>query len=106
MGCGSTSGKDGLDKFARFGLDREQATHIKAPLVAQAVAVAECKVEQTVDLGASALIVAKILRAAAAPEAFEGSSWKLGDGLELIHHLGGNKFAVSDRVITAKMPAE
>ncbi len=104
LGCGLTSGNTEPDKFERFVLTRESSEHIKAPLVAEAVAAAECRVCQIVDLGASSLLVAQIVRAVALPSHFEKGSWRFDDGLELLHHLGGNKFAVSDHVITAKKP--
>lgn len=104
LGCGSVSGHRVKNKFGRFGLGRQASKVIKAPLVEQAVATLECRVCQVVDLGASALLVAQVVAASAAPSVFANGAWKLDDGLELIHHLGGNKFAVSDHAIKASIP--
>lgn len=103
LGCGSTSGRDVDDKFARFGLSRQPGKHIKAPLVGEAVAQLECRVSQVVDLGASALLVAQVVRAVAATEHFRDGQWRFDRGLELLHHLSGKRFGVSDRDVTATM---
>ena len=100
-GCGTTSGRDVPDKFKRFGLNRQQAKHIKAPLVAEAVANMECRVTQFIDLGTSSLIIAEILDAVAATEHFVDENWTFDNGLRLIHHLSGNRFCVSERNVFA-----
>jgi len=104
LGCGKTSGRDVPDKFARFGLTRQPAERIKPPLVAEAVANLECRIQQVVDLGASSLLVAQVLRAVAATDHFADGAWTFERGLELIHHLGGAEFCVSDRRVTGRVP--
>ena len=102
-GCGTTSGHRGVDKFTAFGLTRQQPVRIKAPLVEQAIATLECRVEQVVDMGPSALIIAEILEARAAPEHFDPTgTWRFDAGLQLIHHMGGTAFGVTDRVVQAR----
>jgi flavin reductase (DIM6/NTAB) family NADH-FMN oxidoreductase RutF len=101
-GCGTTTGFDVEDKFSRFGLTRHQAEKIKAPMVKEAVAHLECRVCQIVDMGASSLIIGQILAAAADPRHFQNSKWNFDNGLQLIHHLGGNRFGVSSQAVTAK----
>ena len=104
LGCGRTTGAKVDDKFARFGLTRQLAKRIKAPLVAEAVANLECRVCQVVDLGASALVVAQIIRAGAATDHFREGHWQFDRGLQLIHHLSGDRFCVSGQAISANMP--
>lgn len=104
LGCGSVSGRKEPDKFARFGLTRQPAERIKAPLVAQCVANLECRVSQIVDLGSSSLIVAQILAATAATDHFQGGHWTFDNGLRLLHHLSGGRFCVSGEAITARIP--
>lgn len=99
LGCGKTSGRNELDKFARFGLTREPATHIRAPRVAEAVANLECRVDRIVDVEGSALIVARIEAAVADDAHYRDGDWDFEGGLRLLHHLTGSKFCVSDRVI-------
>ena len=101
LGCGTTSGRDVEDKFSRFGLTRQKAQKIKPPLVKEAIAHLECRVCQVKDLGASSLIIGQILAAAADPRYFQKGEWNFDNGLQLIHHLGGDRFCVSDKVIKA-----
>ncbi len=101
LGCGSVSGRTVADKLTRFGLHREPARHIKPPLVAEAVARLECRVVDTVHLGRSALLLAEILRADADGRHFRGGAWQFDEGLQLIHHLGGKRFGVCERALTA-----
>lgn len=102
-GCGSISGHRGVDKWERFGITRQQPERIRAPLVEEAIATLECRVEQVVDLGPSALIVAEIVAARAAPEHFTpNGAWCFDHGLQLIHHLGGTEFGVTDRAVRAR----
>ena len=102
LGCGTVSGHDGVDKFERFSLTRQSATAIKAPLVEEAFANLECRVSQVVDLGASSLLIAQIVAAKVDEEHFVDGKIVFDNGLELLHHMGGNRFCVSDRVLEGK----
>jgi flavin reductase (DIM6/NTAB) family NADH-FMN oxidoreductase RutF len=104
LAAGSISGRDIDDKFAHCGLTRQSASSIAAPLVAEAIANLECRVSQIVDLGKSSLVIGKIIDAVASVEHFQNNHWNFDNGLELIHHLGGDRFAVSNRVIVASKP--
>ncbi len=104
LGCGRTTGSRVQDKFKRFGLTRLSAQKIKAPLVNEAVGNLECRVCQVIDLGYSALLIAQILAARAAPEHFRNGEWCFENGLKLLHHLGGDRFAVSEREIDVQLP--
>lgn len=99
LGCGKVSGHTGVDKFAKFELGRRQAEKIKAPLVEKAFANLECRVCQIVDLGASALVIGQVVAAVADDRHFQDGKLIFDNGLELLHHLGGDRFCVSDRVM-------
>lgn len=103
-GCGTVSGSQEPDKWARFGLGRAPATRIDAPLVAEALASLECRVCQVVDLGSSALLVAQVVAASADPRYFGAGGWRFEEGLRLLHHLSGPAFAVSGEELRAKAP--
>jgi flavin reductase (DIM6/NTAB) family NADH-FMN oxidoreductase RutF len=103
-GCGRTSGREVRDKFGRFGLTRQRASQIRAPLVAEAVANLECRVERIEDVEGCALVLARVVAAVAAVAHFALGRWQFGSGLQLIHHLDGNRFCVSERVLEAKRP--
>ena len=48
VGIGTCSGRD-TDKFKKFGLTRERAAHVKAPLIRQCLANIECRVTDIVE---------------------------------------------------------
>ncbi len=104
LGCGRTSGSTVADKFERFGLTRQNAERIRAPLVTEAVGNLECRVCQIVDLGASSLLIAQILAACAAELHFKDGGWCYENGLQLLHHLGGDRFCTSEREIDVALP--
>jgi flavin reductase (DIM6/NTAB) family NADH-FMN oxidoreductase RutF len=94
--CGRNSGRDVPDKFAGAGLRRVKAREIKAPLVEEAVARMECRISQVVDMGYSSLLIAQALHSQVLKKCYPDGRWDFGNGLELIHHIGGDEFAVSD----------
>lgn len=97
LGCGQTSGKAIKNKFQRFGLNRQEPSHIKTPLIAEAVGNLECRICQIVDLGASSILIAHILAATAASNHFKNGHWTFENGLRLLHHMSGNRFCISDK---------
>jgi flavin reductase (DIM6/NTAB) family NADH-FMN oxidoreductase RutF len=101
-GCGKTSGAEVADKFARFSLHRETAAALHVPLVAEAVANLECRVDRIVDVEGCALIVARVVSARAADEHFRDGDWCFDRGLALVHHLTSNRFCLSQTVREAK----
>ncbi|MGB3832378.1 MAG: flavin reductase family protein [Mesorhizobium sp.] len=48
VGIGTCSGED-TDKFAKFGLTRVKAKHVRAPLIRECLANIECRVADIVD---------------------------------------------------------
>lgn len=99
MAAGKVSGEKVEDKWSHTGLTRQAPTQIKPPLVKEAVANLECRVCQVVNLGASSLLIAQVVAAVADKESFENGVWKFDNGLELLHHLGGNTFSSSKKLI-------
>ena len=99
---GKISGAEVDDKFSYAGLTPQTAQAIKAPLVSEAVARMECRIAQIDNLGASALIIAQILQAEVREDCFDNGKWNFANGLELIHHMGGNEFSVCDHSIEIK----
>ncbi len=57
---------------------------------------------QVVDLGASSLLIAQIVAARVDEEHFVDGKLVFDNGLELLHHMGGNRFCVSDRMLEGK----
>ena len=102
INAGKISGFDVDDKFDHLGLNRQKSEKILAPLVREAIARMECRVSRIDDMGSSVLVIAQILRAEAREDYWKDGLWNFGSGLQLIHHMGGNKFAVSEKSITVE----
>ena len=51
LGCGSCSGRDGVDKFARFGLTPLPAEIVAPPLIAECPVNLECRVLKIETIG-------------------------------------------------------
>jgi len=61
IGCGSCSGRDGVDKFQRFGLTPLPAKYVKPPLIAECPVNLECKVVAFYNVGDHDLFVGEVL---------------------------------------------
>lgn len=99
---GKISGKDVGDKFKHTGLTPISSSKIKAPLIEEAIARMECRVSQVTDMGSSAILIAQIIRVEVRSDCYNDGKWDFSQGLELIHHMGGNEFAISDHSITVQ----
>jgi flavin reductase (DIM6/NTAB) family NADH-FMN oxidoreductase RutF len=102
LGCGQISGKTGVDKFKRFNMSKDKSHKTDLPLVKEAFANLECKVVQIVDMGASAIVIGHVVRAIVEEEHYKNGQITFENGLQLLHHLGGNRFCISERVIEGK----
>ena len=58
--CGVKSGKD-YDKFKEMKLTKEQANHVKCPLIKESPVSVECKVKEIRNLGSHHMFIAEIL---------------------------------------------
>ncbi len=61
FGCGSCSGRDGIDKFERFGLTAMPSTHVKPPIIAECPVNLECKVVGFHHVGDHDLFIGEVL---------------------------------------------
>jgi flavin reductase (DIM6/NTAB) family NADH-FMN oxidoreductase RutF len=94
--CGMKSGRD-EDKFETANLTPEDATTIEAPLVAECVGHIECSVVDRITLGDHDLFVGRVLAVSAVEEAFD-QIWQVEtDAGQLLHHLGGDRYAGMSR---------
>lgn len=60
-GCGSVSGRNGLDKFAEFGLTPMPARSVKPPLIEECPVNIECHVLSVTRVGDHDLILGKVV---------------------------------------------
>ena len=61
LGCGSCSGRDGVDKFQKFDLTPVAARHVKPPLIAECPVNLECKVVAFHHVGDHDLFIGEVL---------------------------------------------
>lgn len=90
--CGLISGRE-KDKWAAASLNPTEASIVEAPLVAECVGHIECGVIDRVSWGDHDLFVGRVLAASADDEAF-GVIWDVtSEAGQLLHHLGGDRYA-------------
>jgi flavin reductase (DIM6/NTAB) family NADH-FMN oxidoreductase RutF len=104
--CGMTSGREG-DKFVAASLTPTEASEIEAPLVSECVAHVECGVVERVTFGDHDLFIGRVLAVSAVEEAFN-ETWQVEiDAGQLLHHLGGDRYAGLSKAYRASLdPAE
>jgi flavin reductase (DIM6/NTAB) family NADH-FMN oxidoreductase RutF len=103
--CGMRSGREG-DKFAAANLTPEDAMEIEAPLVSECVGHIECGVFDRLTIGDHDLFVGRVLTVTADDEAFNGIWDVTTDAGQLLHHLGGDRYAGLARAYRATLPEE
>jgi flavin reductase (DIM6/NTAB) family NADH-FMN oxidoreductase RutF len=93
VGIGNCSGRDGLDKFRKFGLTPEPSECVAPPLVAECFANLECKVADTRLVNSYNLFILEVVKAWTDPAHKDPRT---------IHHHGYGKFAVDGEMIKLK----
>lgn len=95
--CGRNSGRN-VDKFKQTGLTPEKPEKIKAaPGIAECIGQAECRVVDEIDAGDHTFFIGQVLYAQAEGDLFH-EVWDVSKA-RLIHHLGGDIFAVSSELL-------
>jgi flavin reductase (DIM6/NTAB) family NADH-FMN oxidoreductase RutF len=95
--CGVVSGRD-TDKWAATGMTPAPAKHVGAPIIDECPYALECKVIETLELGAHDLFVGRVL-AAHADEALLDEKGRLDySGMEPLTYLPYDYFAVGEQV--------
>ena len=94
---GTVSGR-GKDKLGESGLTLRASEKVKAPHVAEALAVAECKVEKEVETGDHTFFVGRILKAYAKRDVFD--EVYRPEKAKILLHLGGSLYTtIIDEVL-------
>ena len=89
---GNCSGAD-VDKFAEFGIEREPARHVTAPLLPQCHAQLECRIHDDAMVAQYDLFILEVLRIRAAVSPKEP---------EFVHYLGDGQFMLSGKRVSRK----
>lgn len=90
VGVGNSSGEK-IDKFKKFDLSQEPATHVQAPLITECYANLECKVTDMKLVARYNMFILEVVEAWVTP---------LAKRPRMIHHCGKGIFIVDGRVIT------
>jgi flavin reductase (DIM6/NTAB) family NADH-FMN oxidoreductase RutF len=101
--CGLVSGRE-KDKWAAAGLNPVESTIVEAPLVLECVGHIECGVIDRVSWGDHDLFVARVLTASVDEEAFRQTWDVTSDAGQLLHHLGGDRYAGLGKAYRAAPP--
>ena len=70
-GVGSVSGRDGLDKFARFGLEASAGSVLDVPILHDAYVAYECRVRSIHEAGDHDFVVGEVVALHHRPDAFD-----------------------------------
>ncbi len=89
--CGRRSGRD-VDKFAATGLTAGKAQHVRPPIIEECIAHLECRVVQEVEAGDHHLVIGEVLAAYTRPGALDDSGLYDLSRVQLLFHLGRNRF--------------
>lgn len=60
--CGVKSGRD-VDKFKEMNLHKEEAEHVKAPIIKESPVNIECRIKEIIPLGSHDMFIAEVLAA-------------------------------------------
>jgi len=89
---GNCSGAD-VDKFDAFGLTRQPAAHVKAPLIAECHASFECRLHDAAWVKRHDFFVLEVVKAHVAPRPKHP---------ETLHYTGSGEFVVAGKVISRR----
>lgn len=97
---GRVSGAD-VDKFIEFGIDTLESEAVTPPSLHECLAHIEYRLERVIDLDpGTALVIGRAVACRALEETFDGGTWNFHHPkVRFLHHLGGDRFAVSTEAI-------
>jgi flavin reductase (DIM6/NTAB) family NADH-FMN oxidoreductase RutF len=95
--CGTVSGRD-VDKWALTGLSPVPATHVGAPMIAECPYSLECRVIETLELGAHDLFVARVLAAHAEESVMDEEGALDYEAIRPLTYLPYDYFSVGERI--------
>lgn len=98
-GLGSVSGAK-VDKFEKYGLDKEPSKKVKSPRLRSAIGILECKLRRDKHLlNKYNIVVGDVVYAEAEKSIFTDRWHPEKKGPRLLHHLGGRIFYAPERRI-------
>ena len=92
VGIGNTSGAE-VDKFERFGLTADAASHVAAPLIRECHASFECRLHDAVLVARYNFFIFEVVKAHVAPRPKHPQT---------LHYTGDGVFVVAGRTISRR----
>ena len=96
-GCGMLTGAK-VDKFKKFGLEKEQASEVACPLVAQSPLSLECRVTDIVELGSHHMFLADVVAVDVDERLIDGNGKLRLDKANLAAFAHGEYFALGKKI--------
>jgi len=97
--CGAHSGRD-MDKFDQTGLTPLKAHLIRSPLIEECIGHIECQLYNRQTVGDHNLFIGGVVSASVDEDKFDGYLKADMEGAKTLHHLGGNFFLSSGKLIS------
>ena len=96
-GCGMLTGAK-VDKFAKYGLIKEQASEVACPLVAQSPLSLECRVTDVIALGSHHMFLADVVAVDVEESLIDGNGKLRLDKANLAAFAHGEYFALGKKI--------
>ena len=96
-GCGMLTGAK-VDKFAKFGLIKEQASEVACPLVEQSPLSLECRVTDIIELGSHHMFLADVVAVDVKEELIDQNGKLRLDKANLAAFAHGEYFALGKKI--------
>ena len=98
LGCGSCSGRDGIDKFTRFNLTPLPSKYVKPPIIAECPVNLECRVVGFHNVGDHDLFIGDVLLEHVDEDALNSKGERDEDKLNPLIWLGGGFYQLGEKI--------
>jgi flavin reductase (DIM6/NTAB) family NADH-FMN oxidoreductase RutF len=98
--CGAVSGRDGVDKFERFGLTPLPAAIVKPPLIAECPLNIECKVLDIHVIGDHDLFTGEVVAVHVDEDKLDADGKILTDRLDVLGYMSGQYWSMGELIGT------
>lgn len=98
LGCGSCSGRNGIDKFSRFNLTPLPSKYVKPPIIAECPVNLECRVVGFHHVGDHDLFIGDVLLEHVDEDALNSKGERDEDKLNPLIWLGGGFWRLGEKI--------
>lgn len=97
-GCGTVSGRQGIDKFALFGLTPLPAEHVRPPLIAECPVNIECAVISRQTVGDHDLFLGDVAAVHVDEDKLDEAGNLIADKLDMLIYITGEYWSAGNRL--------